>query len=209
MPETVTVYFDYLCPFAWRGAEVAEMVASELAIKFVWKHFSLYQNNYQSTSQKNGHWQLWNERIDPADEDGTKGLLPFLASCAARRQGEEAYRAFRLGALRARHQRCQAFTLTQVLHVAREAGLHLPRFEEDLANPECRTMLAKEHYQAAALNVFGTPTFHFSSGHLAYFRLAKLPERARETVELFTDYKKLLETYPYLETIKRPRVRGN
>ena len=205
MRETVTVYFDYLCPFAWRGAEVAEIVARELEIDFVWRHFSLYQSNYQGDS----HWQVWNETIDPDDENGTKGLLPFLASCAARHQGAEAYEAFRIGVMRARYKDNKPFNLKTVRGVAEAVGLHLPSFEQDLANPECRTMLAKEHFEAANLDVFGTPTFQFSSGHIAYFRIAQLPPNSREAVDLFLSYKALLETYPYLETVKRPREKGN
>lgn len=203
--ETVTVYFDYLCPFAWRGAEVADIVTRELGIHFVWRHFSLYQSNYHGGE----HWQVWNETIDPKDESGTKGLLPFLASCAARRQGEEAYEAFRMGAMRARYKHSKPFDLETVRGVAEEAGLHLPSFDQDLANPECRTVLAKEHFDAANLNVFGTPTFQFSSGHIAYFRIAQLPTSSREAVALFLSYKDLLESYPYLETVKRPREKGN
>ena len=205
MSEAISVYFDYLCPFAWRGAEVADVVSRELGFRFTWKHFSLYQSNYGGQEQ----WQLWNDPIDPDDEGGSKGLLPFLASCAARRQGEEAYHAFRLGALRARHGDNRSYSAESVRHIAEQAGLHLPQFEEDLANPECRTMLASEHHHAASLNVFGTPTFHLPSGHLSYFRISRLPETPRETVDLFLHYRSLLETYPYLETIKRPREKRN
>lgn len=205
MPEPVTVYFDYLCPFAWRAAEVTELVARELGVAFTWRHFSLYQSNYQGDL----NWQLWNDPVDTGDDNGGKGLLPFLASCAARRQGEHAHHAFRLATLRARHQQCRPLNLKTLQDAAATAGLHLPSFEQDLSNPESRTLLAKEHHQATHLDVFGTPTFHFASGHLAYFRIAKLPTSTREAVDLFVNYQHLLETYPYLETIKRPRPKGN
>ena len=201
MPEVVTVYFDYLCPFAWRGAEVAQVVEARLGLRFVWRHFSLYQSNYEGDDS----WQLWNEPIDALDDMGTKGLLPFLASCAARCQGEALHHTFRLNLLRSRHEQGQNFTLDTVRDVAASSGLHLPRFERDLANPECRTLLAREHSEAQALDVFGTPTFHFSSGHLAYFRIAQLPKTTEEAVGLFSDYRHMLETYPYLQTLKRPR----
>jgi predicted DsbA family dithiol-disulfide isomerase len=205
MPETVTVYFDYLCPFAWRGAEVVEIVSQALELEFVWHHFSLYQSNYQGSQP----WQLWNDRIDPDDEGGCKGLLPFIASCAAKCQGPESHQAFRLAALRARHQECRSFHLGTILELAETVGLHMPRFERDLKNPEFRTLLSQEHHQASSLNVFGTPTFQFASGQLAYFRLAKLPPDPSEAVKLFEDFRQLLETYPYLETVKRPRVKRN
>ncbi len=205
MPDVVTVYFDYLCPFAWRGAEVAALVAEELDLTFRWHHFSLYQSNYQG----NGHWQLWNQKTDPRDEDGSKGLLPFLASCAARRQGELPFDAFRLALLRARHRDHRPLTPDTITQVAGCSGLHLPRFESDLADPECRTVLAQEHHRAAGLDVFGTPTFHFADGNLAYFRIRQLPRDPHEAVALFRDYRQLLERYPYLETVKRPRPKRN
>lgn len=34
MPKNVIAYFDYLCPFAWRGAEVAQQVAEPLGLTF-------------------------------------------------------------------------------------------------------------------------------------------------------------------------------
>ncbi len=205
MPDRVTVYFDYVCPYAWRGAELAEMVARKLDIAFDWRHYSLFQGNHDSDDG----WQLWNERIDPHDENGTRGLLPFLASCAARRQGEGQYRVFRLGLLRARHCEHRPLDLATIRFVAECSGLHLPKFDDDLANPEGRTLLAHEHHRANDANVFGTPTFVFEDGHAAYLRLRQLPANEREAVDLFRDYRELLANYPYVETVRRPRAKRN
>lgn len=204
MPETVRVYFDYLCPYAWRGAEVAKMVSEERDLEFEWQHFSLLQSR-----SKANDWQLWNERLDPDDEYGSHGLLPFLASCAVRRQGAEKHEAFLLALLRARHRDHRPYTSKTIFEVAEEAGLHIPCFENDLADPEWRTHLAHEHYRAVALDIFGTPTFRFPSGHTAYLRLRELPKDSGEAIRLFDDYRQLLETFPYLETVRRPRPKGN
>lgn len=206
--RVVTIYFDYLCPFAWRGAELVELLGDETDFAFAWRHFSLYQHHNQNQTDHNG-WQLWNERLEPDSENGGKGLLPFLASCAARKQGPDLERAFRLGAMRAHHCEHRPFTLATLCDVAERAGLHLPSFERDLADPECRTALAQEHYRAAAHDVFGTPTFRFPSGATAYLRLREVPRNAHEASDLFGHYRHLLETYPYLETIRRPRAPGN
>ena len=205
MPEAVTVYYDYLCPFAWRGAELAAQVAPELGLAFRWRHFSLHQSNYAGG---NG-WQLWNQKLSFTDEGGDKGLLPFMGSCAARRQGADKHDVFRLELMRARFRDHRPFTLETLTDVAACAGLDVGRFESDLANPECRTVLAHEHHHAAALGVFGTPTFSFENGHTAYFRLKELPRDLDEAVDLFTSYRELLERFPYLETVKRPRPKGN
>lgn len=204
--ETVTVYFDYLCPYAWRGAELAERVAEPLGLDFAWHHFSLYQANHVG----NDGWQLWNERLEDDDADGAKGLRPFLASIAARRQEDGArHDGFRLALMRLRHRDHRTFDRDTIMAAAEEAGLHLACFERDLADPEARTRLAADHLEAVRLNVFGTPTFRFESGHTAYVRLKELPHDAAESVTLFTHVRELLEEHPYLETLKRPRALGN
>lgn len=205
MRERVTVYFDFLCQFSWRAAEVAEWVAEPLGLEFDWRHFSLYQANHAPGDR----WQLWNEKIDPSDGTGGRGLLPFLAAQAARRQGKVPADAFRLLLLRARHREHRPMNRATIDDVAACSGLHLPQFASDLANPECRTLLAQEHYHAAAHDVFGSPTFAFGNGHLAYFRIRELPIDRAEALRLFSDYRHLLEAYPYLETIRRPRPKGN
>ena len=205
MPERVTVYFDYTCPFSWRAAEVVEWVARPLGLSFEWRHFSLYQFNHDPRER----WQLWNEPIDPEDDLGSKGLLPFLASQAARKQGQEAFAAFRLGLLRARHRDHRRLSRDTIDDVAACAGLHMPRFVNDLANPECRTVLAQEHHYAAARDVFGTPTFVLPGGEVSYLRIRQLPEGPEEALKLFRDFRHLLEAYPYLETVRRPRPKGN
>lgn len=204
MPETVRVYFDYLCPYAWRGAEVADAVSRAREVSFEWQHFSLLQ-----AKRPDNGWQLWNERLDPDDEYGSNGLLPFLASCAVRRQGAEIHGAFLLSLLRARHRDHRPFTRATIFEVGEEVGVHMPCFESDLADPECRTNLAHEHHRAAAMDVFGTPTFQFPTGHLAYLRLRELPSDSAEALRLFDDYRQLLESFPYLETVRRPRPKGN
>ena len=205
MPETVVAYFDYLCPFAWRGAEVARMVESELGLRFEWRHFSVFQADH---GDANGQ-QLWNAGIDDTDPMGNWGLQPFLASCAARRQGPEAFDRFRLDLLRARHVEGRPLTRRTHSAVAEAAGLHLARFETDLADPELRTCLAQEHHQAARRDVFGTPTFALANGHLAYFRVRELPVDEEEAVRLFLAFRGLLEDFPYLETVRRPRPQRN
>lgn len=206
MRETVVAYFDYLCPYAWRGAEVAEWVAEPLGLRFEWRHFSLIQWNRVEAGIAG---QVWNERLDPDDATGGLGLRAFLASCAARQQGPEAFDRYRLALMRARHREGAPFNEATLLAVAEDVGLHVARFERDLADPELRTCLAQEHHRAAALDVFGTPTFAFADGALAYLRVKELPADQAEAVRLFRAYRDLLNEFPYVETVRRPRPPRN
>ncbi len=207
MPERVTVYFDYICPYSWRAAEVLELAAEPLDLSVSWEHFSLYQHDHELNGDR--RWQLWNEPIDKLDGNGCKGLLPFLASHAARMQGARAQNDFRLALQRAVHRDYRQLDHATILSVAEQVGLHRARFEDDLSNPEFRTVLAHEHTRAAALDVAGTPTLVFPDGQTAYFRLQGTPGSRDEAVGLVQHTRDLLERYPYLQTLRRPRGKEN
>jgi len=210
MRERVQVYFDYVCPYSWRVAELIDLISEPLNLDVSWEHFSLFQSEHSRTAAGRGQdWQLWNEPLDHADRSGCKGLLPFLASSAARKQGPEAHDAFRLALQRANHARYQPYDYATVTGVAQEVGLDLARFEHELANPEGRTVLAQEHMRAASHDIFGTPTLVFPGGQSAYLRLQEVPHSADEGVSLFQDVRRMLERYPYLQTVRRPRTKGN
>ncbi len=195
--ETVTAYYDYLCPFAQRGMELAAQVAEPLQLTFDWRHFSLYQGNYQGEDD----WQLWEDELQTGDKDGGKGLLPFLASHAARDLGDA--EAFRLELARAHHVDDRPYTLQTVLSVAEQVGLDPDALQEKLTDPGLRRALAKEHAHSAANHVTGTPTFRFASGDQAYFRAADLPATQDGAVKLFSTYRTLLTEFPFVQNVKR------
>jgi len=203
--DQVDVYFDYVCPYAWRAAELAEHVAQRNGVRFAWHHFSLYQAAYAGRDP----WFVWNEPLDPADETGGRGLLAFLASLAARRQGPDAADRFRMHLLRARHREGRPFDDATVRAAAAAAGLHLPRFESDLADPEARTLLARQHCEALEREVRVTPTFVFPDGSRACVRLACAPEGGEAAADLFDGVRDLLSRHPTLESVSRPRSRCN
>ena len=196
--ENVTVYFDYLCPFTYRAVELAEEVAGPLELSFDWVHYSLYQGNY-----KGDDWRLWEDALVSDAKDGGKGLLPFLASCAVKEQGEEVFNSFRLALMRAHHVGEKPFTKEVVFEVAGEVGADVEGLEHHLDSPETREALARDHQRAVSKGVTATPTFKFTGGNLSYFRFDALPGDTEEAVNFFQDYRKML-SYPYLQTIRRP-----
>ena len=209
------MFFDYLCSYSWRLAELIEMTAEDNDMRFDWRHFSIYQYAYDQRNERhasgNGqpHWQLWNQKMGEDDGSGFKGLLPFLASAAARRQGDEAYRRFRLTLLRAGHRDYRPLDRATILACAVDAHLHMPTFLEELDNPEGRTLLAQEHMSAVGADVVSTPTVVFPGSHSAHLRLQQLPVTAAEAINLLQDTRRLLERYPFLHTLTRPVSKGN
>ena len=205
----IQVYFDYNCPFAWRGLELINTVAPSLGLNFSARHYSLHQGNHASNTRlPRGQpvWKLAEQPINGLDERQRRTRHAFLASHAARLQGKPHYDQFVLHLFRLRHQDKLEFTPETLLEAARRAELDLERFERDLADESARlTELAADLAAADEIAVFGTPTFVLQGGHAAYFRFKDIPERREDQVALWRLYVSVLEHGAVIETIKRPR----
>lgn len=200
--ETVTVYFDYLCPYAKRGMELASMIQDPLKLSFKWKHYSLAQGNYKG----NDGWQLWQDKLDENSRNGSKGLLPFLASYAAKQQNDD-YQNFRLKMFQNYHDESHAYNQENLVSLAETSGLNKAQFEKDLHSQAARDTLEQDHTEAISKDISATPTFVFNSGAAAYFRFKTLPQSTKEATQFFLDYRNMIENYPDLETIRRPYKR--
>lgn len=198
------VYFDFLCPFAWRGLELMAQLGERPTLK----HFSLVQGNHpQNPDRKNPVWKLAQQALGEGPENQQASLRAFLAAQAAACQGEEAAFNFTLQLFRLRHQEEWSLADPETAQeAARRAGLDLTRFERDLADePARRAALERDLESAARLGVFGTPTFVLGDGSAAYFRFAQLPQSAEEARRLWQTYEDVLRSDARIETIKRPR----
>lgn len=203
--QTVTVYLDYLCPFAWRGLELIHVVAPLLGLDLELRHYSLEQGNHPDNQGLPRHAPVWKLAEQPLE--GPRALRAFLASHAARQQGKAAHLRFALELFRLRHQDRRELNDDQTfVEAVSRAGLDLERFMADLEDEEDRrTELARDLAEAGERGVFETPTFVLPSGDAAYFRFTELttePELAVPLWELFTA---VLHNGAHVETIKRPR----
>ncbi len=207
--DVITVYFDYLCPFAWRGLELINAIAPSLKLEFEAKHYSLTQGNHASnTPLPRGKpvWKLAEQPESNLDEAQSGARLAFLASHAARQQGKHLYDRFVLELFRAKHAQKAALTMETMLEAARHAELDLQKFQHDLADEPARLKeLGADLDAADEIAVFGTPTFVLESGNAAYFRFKNLPESLHEKVALWNLYTSVLEHDAVIETVKRPR----
>jgi predicted DsbA family dithiol-disulfide isomerase len=205
----IHVYFDYNCPFAWRGLELINAVAPSLGLNFSARHYSLHQGNHPSNTRlPRGQpvWKLAEQPIHGLDERQRRTRDAFLASHAARLQGKPVYDQFVLHLFRLRFQDKLEFSPETLLEAARRAELDLERFERDLIDEPTRlTELAADLAAADEIAVFGTPTFVLQSGHAAYFRFKDIPQRLEDQVALWQLYVSVLENDAVIETIKRPR----
>lgn len=198
------IYFDFLCPYAWRGLELSHLLGDRPELR----HYSLVQGNHpENPDRKSPTWKLAAQPTGEGSAAQSGSLAAFLAAKAAARQGAEAGHLFALHLFRLRHAEGRDLADAEVsLEAARRAGLDLDRFHADLADEAgLRAELAADLDAAAALGVFGTPTFVLESGDAAYLRFGTLPGTAEDARRLWETYVTVLTSDARIETIKRPR----
>lgn len=197
-PAPVTVYIDFLCPWAYRGSIWLAEVEKAGRIRVSWRFFSLSQN-HQAREGVPGP-PVWEGKQRAA------GLPAFLAATAARAQGDDAYNRFRELLQRARHEDHRPVDAHGThLAVAQKAGLDVSRWEKDLAGTSF-DQLAAEHSEAVARGVFGVPTLVWPEGRSYYLKLTDLVV-AERAVPLY-DAIETVQRFAEVVEIKTPESEG-
>jgi predicted DsbA family dithiol-disulfide isomerase len=197
-PAPVTVYIDFLCPWAYRGSIWLAEVQKAGRIEVSWRFFSLSQNHQAREGQPGP--PVWEARPTAA------GLPAFLAASAARAQGNEAYNRFREQLQRARHEDQLPVDARRThLEAAQKAGLDVTRWEKDLAAATFE-QLAAEHSEAVARGVFGVPTLVWPEGRSYYLKLTDLVSADR-AVPLY-DAIETVQRFAEVIEIKTPESEG-
>ncbi|WP_339094572.1 DsbA family protein [Deinococcus sp. VB142] len=203
------LYFDFLCPYAWRGTELA-YVLQECGEPFRLRHFSLVQGNHPENKDQDTV-QCWLSD-QPLNAEGGSGYLKyqrpslnaFLAARAAYRQGKDRSWAFTLALFRLHHEDGRELDEAAFQDAAQQAGLDLEQWRKDRQDEAALRRELREDLEAsAALGVFGTPTFVLSSGDVAYFKfegLTRDPHAAQNLWGLFTG---TLHSEAQVATIRR------
>src|SRR3989442_8891918 len=167
-----TVYIDFLCPWAYRGAMWLAEVEKAGRIQPQFRFFSLSQNHAAHEGQSQP--PIWERELR------AQGLPAFLAATAARAQGAELGDRFRLALQRARHQDHLPVDQHATHRTAAERpALGVARWENDL-NATDFTTLAAEHDEAVRRGVFWVPTLVVAEGRSYYLKITELipPDRA-------------------------------
>ncbi len=196
--QPVTVYIDFLCPWAYRGSMWLAEVEKAGRIKVSWRFFSLMQN-HQAHEGPPGP-PVWETNRT------AQGLPAFLAATAARSQGDDAFNRFRSGLQRARHEdHLPVDDPATHRRVAEEAGLDVARWERDLASASFEA-LAREHTEAVAKGVFGVPTLVWPEGRSYYVKITDLVGADR-AVSLY-DAIETVQRFAEVVEIKTPESEG-
>ena len=171
-------------------------------LNITWRNFSLEQNAHNLKEGLDSDWKVW----DDDDPTQRRSLVAQIAAEAAKRQGDEAHAKFHLALLTARHGGEGRVSLSDedaILEVAENAGLDAGRMREDMKDPELRRIIGEDHEAAIADGIFGTPTYIFENGNMAYLK-AFIPED-EDAVASFEHYIALANHRNYFGEIKRPQ----
>jgi predicted DsbA family dithiol-disulfide isomerase len=200
-PVVLDVYYDFLCPWAYRGSEflrdVQEQVGKE-NLKINWRFFPLEQVN----SDNGPEWKLWEQ----PDDYESRGLGMFRAALAAWNQDQgDRFDKFHQLVFQTRHGE---FTVDgerpDFARIAELAGLDVDQFNKDLTD---RTLLSRigEDYEYAReeLGVFGVPTLVFENNNAAYIKILPKPE-PDQVMAVWDEVRQTIANRPSIYEIKRP-----
>ena len=166
-------------------------------LDITWKNFSLEQVNNKEPKNK-----VW-EREDVTQ---ARSLLGQIAGEAARRQGADLHDKFHLALLIARHGGDGRIALNEeqpLVDLAEQVGLDVERFKADLKDPELAKKIGREHEEATAEGIFGTPTFVFENGQSCYIKTFIPPDE--DALAEFEHFIAIASDRPYIGEIKRPQ----
>ena len=194
----LTVYVDFLCPWAYRGAMWLDEVARAGRIQTAYRFFSLMENH--RTREGGSATPVWEQ------EAPVQGIEAFRAALAARSQGVEAGDRFRRELQLARHRDALKVDdpATHEL-AAQRAGLDLERFRHDRLSASL-SVLATDHAEAVAKGVFGVPTLVWPEGRSYYLKINDLIP-AERAVALY-DAIELVHRFGEVVEIKTPESEG-
>jgi len=87
--------------------------------------------------------------------------------------------------------------------LAEQVGLDVERFKADLKDPELAKKIGREHEEATAEGIFGTPTFVFENGQSCYIKTFIPPDE--DALAEFEHFIAIASDRPYIGEIKRPQ----
>lgn len=171
-----------------------EELGDELEIR--WRSFVLEQVN----SKEGEAWKAWEQGPDYV----SRGLWALRGGIAARKQGESAHAAYMDKILELKHvDREDVRSRESVIEAAGKAGIDIERFTVDIDNPETLAEIGRDHEDAAAQGVFGTPTLIFEDGSAAFVKTYTPPED--ESMSAFEHLMGVTRGKKYFGEIKRPQ----
>jgi predicted DsbA family dithiol-disulfide isomerase len=202
----LTVFFDFLCPYAWRASRwLDQVIVQRPTVSITWRYFSLEQVN----APADANWYVWDQ---PDDYTGLRegwssyrGLHAFWAAEAVRRQGEAEFNRFRTALYDARHERnVDVASRDSVAEIAATCDVDMALFSHDVHDRSLLEVLKRDHeYAKTTYDCFGVPTLCFDDKNAVYVKLSEIVT-AENVLPLFDDVAHMFVNRPYVAELKRP-----
>jgi predicted DsbA family dithiol-disulfide isomerase len=207
-PMNLTVYFDILCPFAYRVSQWLDLARQQAdeQLTIDWRYFSLEQMN----APEGTDWKLWEQTEDYENPNGrgpeNRALLAFWSLEAARQQGSEPFNRLRAALYRARHTEKRDISQRSIIEpLAAQADLDMQRFQRDTHDRSLLDAIRRDYDTAREQHgVFGVPTFSFNDENVFFVKLMQVPP-AEDALSLLHDLHQNCSHRPWLAELKRPR----
>ena len=196
---TIKVWTDFLCPWARIGAFWLRNVeaAGALDADVEWKTFSLENINLPEDGDADELWSTATER---------RGLVPAAAAKYVQTQAPDSFSAFQKAMFDARHVEHEKIGQPDVTaQILSAVGLDGEAITSEVTSDSKWLEAARaDHDEAAAMGIFGVPTFVFAGAPPAFVRLMEITEGDR-AVEIYQRVKASAAD-PLIHEIKRPAM---
>lgn len=194
----ITVWFDFVCPYAWTAQRWLFDLQKELGddLEIDWRYFSIEQVNKAPEAPN-----VW----EHPNDGSSSTIRAFQAVHAAGKQGEDKYLAYMAALYNHRHLNKRNLGTQKLLEeTATSIGLDMEQFRIDLQSEEVYEILRRDHTEAAEnYGIFGVPTIMFGNEQSAYLRI-KVGEPPVDPVEFWNEFVAIVRNRPTILEIKRP-----
>lgn len=197
MADSIIIYYDYTCPYSYRAAcwlRRLEEAGRELEVE--WKTFSLKEVN-----RSGGEPSVFDRQ-----RAESVSVLALELAKAAQAAGPGVFERYHYRVFEAMHDDGRKLKASDLLTIARDAGLDTGRFEVERREGVWLHRVAKDHREGAERwKVFGTPTLVLDGEAAVYLKFTQVPASPSDAAELFDALLCLARCHPELVEIKHPQ----
>ncbi len=195
MIDSLTIYYDYTCPYSYRvlgWLGDVQRGGRELAVQ--WNTFALKEVN-----RPRGAASVFGQ----TQGESLSILLLELAK-AAQAAGPDIFERYHTRVFQVM-QEGHRLTMQDVQHITQHAGLALEVFQAERERGVWLQQVAADHREAAERwQAFGTPTLVFNEQAAVYLKFREVPPSPTDAAEVFDALQCLARYHPELVELKHP-----
>lgn len=196
MPDGLTIYYDYTCPYSYRAFRwLQHLKQSGRVFELQWKTFSLKEANRDDDAPS-----VFD--LKPVD---SVSILALELAKATQAAGGEMFERYHGVIFDAMHGDGKKLAADAVRTMAQDAGLEMPAFQAEQQAGTWLQRVAGDHRDGVGRwNVFGTPTLVFDDQAAVYLKFTRVPQSPSDAAEVFDALRCLARCHPELVEIKQP-----